>query len=310
MRHSINQILTGLLAIILFSVSPALAVDWDFKGSLGEGRHKHYVPPVSNPFLNETPFITTEARLIILHNTIPEDVLADTVIAPGVSGGGHINVFTIQLRLALTERLGIIFNKNGVMDYSHAFSSDLSDTGLANLSFGIKYALISDPAQEQLVTVGITYEAPTGTLKVDAFRLQGDGSGFISTFVTAAESYDKVGVQGMMGVKLSLDGERNVSWFNYALHMDYEIAPNFFPLVEFNGFVPIIEDARQNTFDFEGLDLVSIGGADPHSVTTFAAGARYKFSETVMAGMVYEAPTGKHEDIMRWRVTADLVINF
>jgi len=105
----------------------------------------------------------------------------------------------------------------------------LSGAGLANFSFGFKYAFISDPKQEQLVTAGITYEIPSGTLKADAFRLQGDGSGFISPFVTAVESYNKVSVQGMLGFKFSLDSERNTSWFNYSLHMDYEIRPDLFP---------------------------------------------------------------------------------
>jgi len=49
-----------LLAVTRLTVAPASAFNWDFKGSLGEGKHGHYVPPVSNPFLNETPFITTD----------------------------------------------------------------------------------------------------------------------------------------------------------------------------------------------------------------------------------------------------------
>ncbi len=309
MRHSIHQILICLLAAILLSVSSAGAVEWDLKGSLGEGEHKHYVPPVSNPFLNETPFITTEARPIIIYNDIPGNVLANTPFAPGTPGGGRINVYTIQLRFALTDRLGVIFNKNGVMDFNHASSNMLSDTGLANLSFGVKYALISDPKQEQLVTAGITYEIPSGTLKADAFRLQGDGNGYINLFVTAAESYNKVGVQAMIGTKITLDQDRLASWFNYSLHMDYEILPNWFPLVEFNGFTPI-NDPRQNQFNFSGLDLFDVGGADPQPVVTFAAGSRYKISSNVMAGLAYEFPLTGDKDIMDWRVTGDLVFYY
>ncbi len=157
------------------------------------------------------------------------------------------------------------------------------------------------------MTVGMTYEMPSGTLKADAIRLAGDGAGFLNAFVSAAESYNKVGAQGMMNFKLSLDGERAVSWFHYALHMDYEIFPKWFPTVEFNGFVPIIEDARQNNFDYEGLDLVSVGGADPDSVVTFAVGGRYRFSKNVLAGAAYEFPLTEDKDIMDWRITGDLV---
>ena len=308
MNRLVYLILFFLLAGTPLTVTPASAFEWN-KGSLGEGKHGHYVPPVSNPFLNETPFITTEVRPVFIHNEIPGDVFANTVFAPGTAGGGQINLLAVQLRVALTDRLGFIFNKNGGMDFTHKTANTLSGIGLTNLSLGVKYALISDPQQEQLVTVGITYEIPSGTLEADAFRLQGDGSGFISPFVTAVESYNKVSVQGMIGFKISLDSERNASWFNYALHMDYEILPNLFPLVEFNGFVPI-EDAKQFQFDFEGLDLFSVGAANADSVLTFALGSRYKFANNIIAGLVYEVPFTHNKDIMSWRVTSDLVFYY
>src|SRR3546814_8989847 len=50
---------------------PAMAEDGndsflglDLNGSLGEGRHSRYVPPLTNPVFNETPYITTEVRAI------------------------------------------------------------------------------------------------------------------------------------------------------------------------------------------------------------------------------------------------------
>ena len=45
----------------------------NFKGSLGEGRHSRYAPPLTNPILNETPYITTEARPFYAYNNIPND---------------------------------------------------------------------------------------------------------------------------------------------------------------------------------------------------------------------------------------------
>ena len=308
MNRPVLLILFFVLAAIPLTVTPASAFDWN-KGSLGEGEHRHYVPPVSNPFLNETPFITTEVRLVYIHNDIPGNVLANTPFAPGTPGGGLIDAYAIQLRVALTNRLGLIFNKNGVMDFKHKAANLLSDRGLANLSLGVKYALISDPQQGQLVTAGITYEIPSGTLKADSFRLQGDGFGYLNLFVTAARSHENLGVQAMIGTKIALDQERSTSWFNYALHMDYEILPDFFPLVELNGFTPI-NDPRQNALAVSGLDLFDIGGADPQPVVTFAAGSRYKFYNRIIAGLVYEVPLTSDKDIIDWRVTADLVIYY
>ena len=49
----------------------------DLNGSLGEGRHSRYVPPLTNPVFNETPYITTEVRAIYLYNRLPEDFVTD-----------------------------------------------------------------------------------------------------------------------------------------------------------------------------------------------------------------------------------------
>src|SRR3546814_5601160 len=76
----------------------------DLNGSLGEGRHSRYVPPLTNPVFNETPYITPEVRAIYLYNRLPEDFVTD---------GGYVNLAALQLRLALTERLGFIATKDG-----------------------------------------------------------------------------------------------------------------------------------------------------------------------------------------------------
>ena len=53
----------------------ALAGPFDFldlDGSFGAaGGHTRYVPAISNPLFNETPYITTELRPLYLHNEIP-----------------------------------------------------------------------------------------------------------------------------------------------------------------------------------------------------------------------------------------------
>lgn len=65
------------------------------------------MPPVSNPLFNETPYITTELRPIVFHQTIPDDF---------ITGGGDIDVIAAEGRTALTERLGFIASKDGCAD--------------------------------------------------------------------------------------------------------------------------------------------------------------------------------------------------
>jgi hypothetical protein len=71
----------------------------DLEGSFGEGRHSRYVPPLSNPLFNETPYITTEVRAIYFHQEIPDGF---------VTNGGDIDLVAVELRVALTDRLGFI----------------------------------------------------------------------------------------------------------------------------------------------------------------------------------------------------------
>ncbi len=305
MKKSAVGILVSLLAVLGFVVSPVWAIDWDLKGSLGEGKHKRYVPPVSNPLLNETPYITTEVRPVYIYHSFPSNT---PLPALGPLGGGNTNILALQLRVALTERLGFIANKDGYADVNFK-APGLSDDGFANISFGFKYALYSDPERETLVTAGLTYEAPTGRLKAGTFWLQGNGDGFITPFITAANTYDKLGVQAMINTKLALDGDKNASWFHYSLHADYEILPDFFPLVEVNGYIPI-DEANLTPFAFEGYDVVSIGGSNVSSVVSFAVGSRYKITDHVIAGLSYETPLTDDSDLLNWRLTADLVIYY
>src|SRR3546814_20081901 len=60
---------------------PAMAEDGndsflglDLNGSLGEGRHSRYVPPLTTPVFNETPSITTEVRPTYLYNLLTADL--------------------------------------------------------------------------------------------------------------------------------------------------------------------------------------------------------------------------------------------
>src|SRR3546814_18667441 len=121
----------------------------DLNGSLGEGRHSRYVPPLTNPVFNETPYITTEARAIYLYNRLPNDF---------VTGGGYVNLVALQLRLALTQRLGFIANKDGYADAPFAEALDDED-GFSKLAYGFKYAIPSQPERASLRKEG-TRSAP------------------------------------------------------------------------------------------------------------------------------------------------------
>ncbi len=293
-----GRVLAASLLLASIAAVPATAAELDFEGSLGDGRHSRYVPPLSNPLLNETPYITTELRPIYLYNRIPGDFL---------TRGGRIRIVAAELRVALTERLGFIASKDGYADLE--FDAVLPDeTGFVNISAGLKYALISRPEDETILTVGAEYEPPTGNVKTGGISLQGDGDGILDLFVTGATTFGKLGLQGSVGANLALDGDHDSSQLHYSLHADYEALPRFFPLVELNGFTTI-DDGDRTAADFEGIDLVNFGSTDSGTVITGAVGARYRFTDNIQMGLGYETPLTDREDIMDWRVYVDLVFS-
>ncbi len=300
------------LAILLAGSAaplPALAEDnflgLDLKGSLGEGRHSRYVPPLTNPVFNETPYITTEARGIYLYNEIPDgdDFVTD---------GGNIHLGALQLRLALTERLGFIATKDGYADAN--FDSVLDDeSGFANIAFGLKYAIISDPESESILTAGLRYEIPIADLETGGIELQGDGDGFINPFVTGATTFGDLGLQASVGANIALDGDADTSILHYSLHADYEVFENFFPLIELNGFTPIDHGNRISGAlgGLDGVDLLNFGSDDRDTTVTVGGGFRYRFTDNVQIGLGAETPiTDKEDTIMDYRVYADLVLSF
>jgi len=140
--------------------TPAAAEGLDLTGSLGDDGFSRYVPPVTNPLFNETPFITTEARPIYIYHHIPDDFL---------TGGGNANVVALQARVALTERLGFIATADGYswLDFDNTLPDD---SGLNDITAGLKYAVISDPEAGSIATLGARYTIPVGTLKTGGWN--------------------------------------------------------------------------------------------------------------------------------------------
>jgi hypothetical protein len=272
----------------------------DLAGSFGStGGFTRYVPSVSNPLFNETPYITTELRAIYLHDDIPSSF---------VTSGGSIDAGAVQARVALTDRLGIIAPKDGFAELH--FDKALADTnGFENLAFGLKYAVVSDPQANQIVTIGVTYEPPSGSLQTSGISMQGRGGGFFNPFVAAATSWGPFGIEGNVGTNLAVDSNHDSSMVHYAGHIDYELYHNLFGLFEMNGF-SVFQNGNRTPGNFEGVDLVNFGSTAAGTVITAAFGLRYLINEHVMVGAAYERPVTNREDILGSRVTADLVLRY
>ncbi len=273
----------------------------DFYGSMGEGRHSRYVPPVTNPIFNESPYITTEARAFYFYNELPNDFVTE---------GGHVHLVALQLRLALTERLAFIATKDGYADFQ--FDEVLEDEdGFANIAFGFKYAFYSNPEEEDIFTAGIRYEIPINDLESSGIELQGAGDGFLNPFLTGAMAFGDLGIQSSIGANLALNQDKDTSILHYSAHVDYEVFDDFFPLIEFNGFTPIDRADRLtgSLGDLDGVDVLNFGSEDRDTTLTIGGGFRYKFHDSVRIGFGGETPiTDKDDSIMDYRLYFDLVL--
>lgn len=292
-------------AVIAASLSagPALAFD----GSFGSGFDRaRYVPPVTMPTLSETPFITSEVKPIGIYHSIPNGF---------VTGGGDVYAGAVQARFAVTDRIGIIATTDGYADIN--FDGVLPDTdGFLDIAAGAKYAIVSDPEAGNLLTAGLRYTAPVGNVETAGIDLTGSsGNGYIDVFLTGATLLNGgTNVQGSIGYQVALSDE-NWSYIHVHGHIDHEIAPNFFPLLEFNAIIPTSGGDRIPGANLTGADVFDIGASDPVSIVTLAIGARYRVFDNMVVGAAFEGNVAdvadsSAESVYGWRITTDLTIHF
>jgi len=211
--------------------------------------------------------------------------------------------------LALTERLGLIATKDGYTILK--FDNVLSDSdGFENISLGFKYALLSRPESEEIISFGIKYETPTGSLSSGGINLQGKGDGFIDYFLTGAKAVNKWGLQGSLGIQQALDTDYNSSFFHWHGHIDYELFNNLFPLIEVNGLKAYDPGNRTGISNFEGNDAANFGSTSSTHVVSGTAGFRYRFNNHVILGVGYETALTEQKDLLEYRTNLDLTIHF
>jgi hypothetical protein len=264
----------------------------------------HYVPPITGAIYNETPYITTELRPFYMYNAIPS----------GFFGGGHINLGALQIRAAITERLGFIATKDGYADLDFASRSPLKDdSGFANIAAGLKYALLADAPNDRFFTVGLRYEAPSGDLDTLGIKMQGGGDGFFNPFVTGAVLlFDKVGLEASFGLNQAVDTDHDSSSVHASVHADYEVLRNLYVVSEFNTISTVDDGDRVDGSafgSFEGFDLVNFGNSKSGTVMTYGVGARFRVTRNFLLGAAYELPVGGREDIIDYRVTIDAIVH-
>lgn len=261
---------------------------------------EHFYDPIGNPLYFETPFNNTSLRALYLHHDFPND---------SQIGGGDLNVYAAQVRIALTERLGFIATKDGWSDLNAGILPPAS--GWNDFAIGLKYVIIADTDADFVLTGGARWEWQNGARDV----LQG-GDQEISPFISFAKGWDQFHLLGNVTGRIPTNSSEGNCILQWDLHMDYEIAPQTLP-----GFAPVFEvhglhylsDGDRLPLSIGGLDYTNLGSTDVagDGVVSGGIGFRWKLSPHASLGSTFEFPFHNPDnDIMGNRVTVDLTFTW
>ncbi len=255
-----------------------------------------FVGPLSNPVQFKDPRSLTEARFFFLNNW-------GTPNTP-VLGSGSIQVYALQLRLAVNERLQLFADKDGIVRLSP--NPGDSVTGLANINAGLKYVLIRDVERQFLFSGVLQYEAPTGAASV----FQNQGSGNLAIYgVLGKEFADNWHVLLQVGQNFRMK-TTNSGYFLTSAHIDRRFGP-FVPFFEANWFY-FNQNGTFLPLPFEGGGLLNIGaeGVSGLNWVTNAIGFKYDLNKHLELGFTYEFQVSDKVQLLNNMVLAEVILRY
>lgn len=250
------------------------------------------------PLYFEDPFINSDARAVYFYHKFPKR---------SALKGGDLNVYALQLRLALTDRLQFIATGDG---YSHLESPILDDdSGWNDLAVGLKYALWVDHENDFLLSTGLRWRLSNG----HGNTLNG-GVDELSPFISAYKGLGKWHFIADVVGRIAMDEHQGNHLLSWDAMATYQLLDNvFFPLFELHG-VHYLKNGDNLPLDVGGLDYSNIGSNDVAGHAAFWAGlgARWNIMKHVSWGAVWEFPlqTTTNKDIFEYRVTTNLILTF
>jgi len=285
MNNPCNLLVAGAVALIVSQSNTAQGESWK----------DNTIAPVTNPFYFEAAQVNTELRPVFIHHEIPSSFL----------GGGDANVYGVQARWAVNDRLALIATKGGICDLDMP-AAGINETGWADLGFGLKYAAVDDEENQLLITPGLKLELPSGSGGI----FQNNGDGEWNVFVSAMKGFDDLHFTGSVGARIPNDNDEESSFLHWSAQVDYYTCKWFIPFIAFNSFTVL--SGGDGATPVEGYDLINFGSAaaegDTYSAIGF--GFRSRLHDRVDLGLSYENGVGSNEGIMDERYIVDMVIRF
>ena len=267
-------------------IAQPTAVDWK----------ENTISPVANPIFAEDPVIHTEVRPIFAYHRIDGDF---------ATGRGDAELYALQVRFALTNRLAFIANQDGYFNINLKNGANLH--GWMDVAAGFKYALIDDVADQFILTPGFTFHIPTGSKQV----FQGRGDGEWNLFVSAEKGFGDFHLQTNVGFRIPNNSDTQSNIFHFSAMADYKVCDYFIPFVVANGFT-VVGAGKNIGLNSEGYDVINFGSSNAGGVTqmTLGGGFRSRITKHIDLGLAYEKAVLKPYGLTDDRFTFDVSIRF
>lgn len=260
-----------------------------------------FISPMTNPVYFEDPRTLTEIRFIFAHHALPNR-------APLT--GGSIQLAAAQIRAALTDRLSIIATKDGFFWFSTPGNPLAPVDGWADVNVGLKYNLYTSDDYSQLLSAGLTYEAPWGTPRA----LQGNGDGQYNLFATGGTRVGEFGhLVSALGWKVPANPTANSELLYFSTHFDRQFCNSgIYWFTEANWYHYLASGGRLPGLTIEGGDLFNLGSGAVagHDIVTGALGLKYKPTQLQEIGFAWEVPLTDRRDVLEYRLAVDWIVRY
>jgi hypothetical protein len=239
---------------------------------------RQFVHPVTSPYFHEDSFVTSDLRAWAIYHDFPNDLI----------DGGHAQVYALQVRLALTDRLQLVAYKDGYIDFDAGI---LDDSGWNDVAAGLKWNFLQDWENEMHAAIGVGYEFPIGSPSV----LQNDDE--IRVWASFNKGFGKIHLGATINYDHSLGDDDepplgNSDTMSWHLHADYWINEYVSPVVELNGYHVV--NRGDEAVPFSGIDVANLGGGG--EVISMGVGAELRPADHIAVRAAYEFPLSNDDD--------------
>ncbi|MEM9366883.1 MAG: hypothetical protein AAGD07_12890 [Planctomycetota bacterium] len=265
-----------------------------------------FISPMIDFVHFEDPRTLTELRPIFVHHRFPSGLGPSNIPA-----GGDIQLFALQFRIALSERLSIIAVKDGyIIDNSEGALDGLLNSGWADVTAGLKYNLIRDTCRGTLASVGFTYEIPMGS----EGSLQALGDGEFHFFGSAGQRFLDGDAHWLtsFGYQVPVDTDVQSTTIHWLNHLDLRLTKKAYVFTELSWW-HWVDDAEQGAaLGVSGQDLINLGSTDVvgNDLVTQNVGLKYKPHGGFEAGMAYEFPLTAFKDVIQDRWQFEMIFRY